>query len=128
TVLHPGAFGGLQKFSMGRWEPVKVPGFDGSKVTATFAFRDRDGGIWLGTIEGIYRIHENVFEKFGIEDGLSGDFVNGFYEDRENGIWVATSGGVDYFHPRNITTFSKREGLSSTTSTRLPPHVTIACG
>jgi signal transduction histidine kinase len=113
SVQHPGSFGGLQKLSMGRWEAIKLPGFDGSKVTATSALRDRDGGIWLGTIEGIYRIHGNASEQFSIKDGLSGDFILGFYEDRENGIWVATTGGVDYFHPRNVTTFSKREGLAS---------------
>jgi Signal transduction histidine kinase len=112
SVQHPGAFGGLQRLSMGRWEAVKAPGFDGSKVSATSAFRDKDGAIWLGTIAGIYHIHGNSFEKFTIEDGLSGDFVVGFYQDRENGIWVATTGGVDYFHPRIVTTFSKREGLA----------------
>jgi ligand-binding sensor domain-containing protein len=59
SVLHPGAFGGLQRLSMDRWEPVKVPSFNGSKVTATSALRDNDGGIWLGTIEGLYHIHGN---------------------------------------------------------------------
>ena len=113
-VVHPGAFGGFQRLSMGQWEPVRVPGFDGSKVRAMSAFRDKDGGIWLGTMDaGIYRIHGNEFEKFSSEDGLSGDFVYGFYQDREDGIWVATSGGVDYFHSRKVTTFSKHEGLSS---------------
>jgi signal transduction histidine kinase/ligand-binding sensor domain-containing protein len=112
-VNHPGAFGGLQRISTGHWNPVKVPGFDSSKMSATSVFRDKDGGIWLGTIEGIYRIYGNSFEKFGIQDGLSGDFVLGFYQDREGGIWVGTLGGVDYFHPRNVTTFSKREGLGS---------------
>jgi ligand-binding sensor domain-containing protein len=86
---------------------------DGSKVTATRAFRDKEGGIWLGTTEGIYHIHGNDVESFSIQDGLSGDFVLGFYEDRENGIWAATTGGVDYFHLRNVTTFSKREGLAT---------------
>lgn len=112
-VRHPGAFGGLQRLSKDRWKPVKVPGFDGSKVTAESAFRDNEGGIWLGTDEGIYRIHGDEFEKFGIEDGLSGDSISGFYQDRENGMWVATSGGVDYFHHWKVTTFSKREGLST---------------
>ena len=113
-VRHPGAFGGFQRLSMGHWEPVRVPGFDGSKMTAESAFRDRDGGIWLGTFDaGIYHIHGNEFERFSSEDGLSGDRVSAFYQDREGGIWVATSGGVDYFHPRKVTTFSKREGLTS---------------
>jgi len=113
TVLYPGTFGGLQRLSKGRWTPVRVPGFDGSKVTAMAVLRDREGRIWLGTTDGVYHIHGNAFEKFGIADGLSGDFVNRFYQDRENGIWVATTGGVDYFHARNVTTFSKREGLAS---------------
>jgi signal transduction histidine kinase/ligand-binding sensor domain-containing protein len=114
AVTHPGPSGGLEKLSMGRWQPVKVPGFDGSKVKAHQLFRDNDGALWLGTVdEGIYHIHGNVFERFGTEDGLSGDYVRGFCQDRENGIWVVTTGGVDYFHPRNITTFSKREGLAA---------------
>ena len=113
-IARPGAFGGLQRLSMGRWEPVKVRGFDGSRIEALSAFRDNEGGIWVGTDnEGIYHIHGNDFDKFGSQDGLSGDLVAGFYEDRENGVWVVTSDGLDYFHPRKIMTLSKREGLSS---------------
>jgi ligand-binding sensor domain-containing protein/two-component sensor histidine kinase len=113
-VPRPGAFGGLQRLADGRWNPVKVPGFDGSKVEALRAFRDSDGGIWLGTAdEGVYRIHGNEFTRCNSQDGLSGDDVRGFYEDREHGIWVATMGGVDYFHSRKVATFSKREGLAS---------------
>src|SRR5215470_2798061 len=112
-VTHPGTFGGLQRLSMGRWEPVKVPGFDGSRISVYSAFRDKDGAIWIGTEgEGIYRIHGNAFEKFAGEDGLSGNFVVSFLQDPENGIWVATTGGVDYFHSRKVMSFSKREGLT----------------
>jgi len=112
-VTHPGVFGGLQRLSMGRWQPVKVPGFDGTTVAVYSAFRDKDGAIWIGTQnQGIYRIHGNAFEKFGSEDGLSGNLIVGFYQDPENGIWVATNGGVDYFHSRKVMTFSKREGLT----------------
>lgn len=113
-IPRTGALEGLQRLSAGRWKPVKVPGFDGTKVRALRAFRDSDGGIWAGTTdEGIYHIHGNEFEKFGSADGLTGDSAVGFYQDREKGVWVATQGGLDYFHPRKITTFSKREGLSS---------------
>lgn len=113
-VTHSGPFGGLQRVSTGHWEPVKAHGFDGSSVNAGIVFRDKSGGIWLGTGDhGIYHIHANEFEKFGLQEGLSGDYVRKFYQDREDGIWVATSGGVDYFRPRKIATFSKREGLFS---------------
>jgi signal transduction histidine kinase/ligand-binding sensor domain-containing protein len=113
-VGRTGPFGGLQRLSRGRWEPVKVNGFDGSEVSATSAFRDHEGGIWLGTAnEGIYHLQGNDFEKFSSEDRLSGNLVYEFYQDRENGIWVATSGGVDYFHSTDTTTFSSREGLGA---------------
>jgi signal transduction histidine kinase len=112
-VLHPGPYGGLQRISMGHWGAVKVAGFDASTVMALSAFLDKDSGIWLGTDKGLYHIHGNDFEKFGIENNLSGDSVSAFYQDREGGMWVATSCGVDYFHRRNVTTFSRREGLSS---------------
>jgi signal transduction histidine kinase/ligand-binding sensor domain-containing protein len=109
-----GAFGGLQRLSRGRWEPVKVHGFDGSEVPALSALRDNQGGIWLGAEDkGIYHIHGNDFEKFSSEEGLSGDSVYGFYQDRENGIWVATSGGVDYFHPNKTMIFSERHARDS---------------
>jgi signal transduction histidine kinase/ligand-binding sensor domain-containing protein len=112
-VRHHGSTGGFQRLSMGRWSPVKVVGFNGSKVDAESAIRDSDGGIWLGTVgEGIYRIHGDGFDQFGSQDGLSGDDVREFYQDRENGVWVATSGGLDYFHTRKILTFSKRQGLT----------------
>lgn len=112
-VRHHGPAGGFQKLSMGRWKPLKAVGFDGSKVDAESAIRDTEGGIWLGTVgEGIYRIHGDGFDKFGSQDGLSGDDVRAFYQDRENGVWVATSAGVDYFHARKIVTFTKRQGLT----------------
>ena len=77
-VGRTGAFGGLQKLSKGRWEAVKVPGFDGSQVPAFSAFPDKEGGIWVGTIKGICRIQGNGFEAFGKEDGVTGD-ANGFF-------------------------------------------------
>src|SRR5262249_3012609 len=62
----PGPRGGLQRLFNGQWESVKVPGFDGSKINALSALRDKTGGIWVGTeSEGIYHIHGKSFERFG---------------------------------------------------------------
>jgi hypothetical protein len=66
SVDNPGTRGGVQRFSKGRCEPVKVQGFDSSRVGATPVFRDHDGAIWLGTSgEGIYHIHRDKFDRFG---------------------------------------------------------------
>src|SRR5262245_10763167 len=60
--------------------------------------RDRDGGLWIGTLEaGLLHLHEGVSDAFMQSDALSGNYVRRLFEDREGSIWVVTSEGVDRF-------------------------------
>ena len=105
---------GLQHFLNGQWKPLIVPGFDSSTLEVIALFVDRAGDLWAGTInKGIYRIHGNQIDHFDSSDGLSGDFINGFFEDREGSLWVATTSGIDSFRDLPVANFSKRQGLSS---------------
>src|ERR1700752_293741 len=50
--------------------------------------RDRQGNIWIGTVDrGLVHVHDGRTDTFTTSDGLSGDFVNTFFEDREGNIW-----------------------------------------
>jgi signal transduction histidine kinase/ligand-binding sensor domain-containing protein len=108
-----GKGGGLQRFTQGTWKPVIVPGLDATTLVVLTLLLDRDGGLWVGTKTGIYRIHSGHVDRFGTEEGLSSNSVVGFYEDREGGIWVLTNKGIDKFHRLQVTTFSAREGLTA---------------
>jgi signal transduction histidine kinase/streptogramin lyase len=91
-----------------------LPGFNGTTLKTTALLLDRDGGLWVGTTDrGIYHIHGSHVDRFGAEQGLSSNFVLGFFEDREGSVWVATSRGIDSFHESQIITFSTLEGLST---------------
>ena len=104
---------GLQQFKDGTWKPVIEPGLDGSTLSVLALLRDRDGGLWVGTVnEGIYHIRGSHVDNFRSKDGLSANKVKSFYEDREGGIWAVTTRGVESFHRTQVVTFSTREGLS----------------
>ena len=91
----------------------KVPLRD-RDVDANRILRDRDGGLWIGTVErGLIHVHHGRTDVFKKADGLSGDVVLGLFEDREGNIWVSTTGGLDRFHELSVATVSVKQGLSS---------------
>src|SRR5262249_3256098 len=58
--------------------------------------RDRDGGLWVGTLGGgLVHMHRGRTDVFAHRDGLSSDTVRAIYQDREGNVWVATDGGLD---------------------------------
>lgn len=63
--------------------------------------------------DGLYRIHGNSADHFGLADGLSGNSVHNLYEDQEGIIWAATSNGLDSFWDPRVTTYSETEGLGA---------------
>src|SRR6185312_12143184 len=76
--------------------------------------RDRDGSLWIGTIErGLIHIHDGRADTFTQSDGLSSDIVLGLFEDREGSVWVSTTGGLDRFRELPVSTISVRQGLPS---------------
>ena len=96
-------------------QPKKV--FGDGEVNSNRLLRDRDGGLWIGTVErGLMHVHQGRTDVFRRSDGLSGDVVFCLFEDREGNVWVATSGGMDRFRELPVTTLSVKQGLSSDTS------------
>ena len=86
----------------------------GRELNANKLLRDRNGGLWIGTMEhGLVHLHNGRTDVFTKSDGLSGDIVNCLFEDWEGNVWVCTTGGIDRFREFAVTTISSREGLSS---------------
>ncbi len=105
---------GLQQLFQGVWKPFVTRELDGRKLEVQVLFRDRENALWIATLsQGIYRIHDNKADHFHSADGLSSDYVTGFYEDREGNLWAATAKGIDCFRDVRVATFSTREGLAT---------------
>ena len=71
---------------------------------------DRDGTMWLATVDGIARVRDpsrlhapdNVHpapapEYFGVAQGLTSEVVWTLFEDREGNLWTGTANGLDRF-------------------------------
>lgn len=85
-----------------------------SEVNANQMLRDRNGGLWIATVErGLIHVHNGRTDTFTRADGLSGDVVLRLFEDREGSVWVTTTGGLDRFSELPITTVSTKQGLPS---------------
>ena len=81
---------------------------------ATRMLRDRDGGIWIGTLDhGLLHVHQGRTDVFDQVDGLSGGLVYSLFEDREGDIWAATREGLDRFRNVTVPTASVKQGLST---------------
>src|SRR6476660_3015936 len=86
----------------------------GRAVDSNRVLRDRDGGLWIGTVErGLIHIHQGRTDVFTRSDGLSGDVILSLFEDREGTVWIASTGGLDRFRELPVSTVSVRQGLSS---------------
>ena len=84
------------------------------EIDSNKLLRDRDGGLWIGTVaRGLLHIHNGRTDVFTRSDGLSGDIILSLFEDREGNVWVATTGGLDRFRELAVTTISVKQGLSS---------------
>ncbi|MBC7910390.1 MAG: hypothetical protein H7Y30_07820 [Pyrinomonadaceae bacterium] len=105
---------GVRYYSGERWFGYVVPGFNGPAVQADTLYKDRHGSLWVGsTTEGLYRIHNGIAHRYGMKDGLSGNYGEDIFEDREGNLWVLTENGVDMFRDTPVVNFSSSEGLSS---------------
>jgi len=103
---------GMRQLVDGRVEAYRVRG--AGRLTIRTLLRDRDGGLWMGSLGGgLVHVHAGRTDVFTESDGLSGDTVSNFFEDREANIWVATSGGLDRFREVAVTTFTAKQSLSA---------------
>lgn len=117
---------GLERFHNGSFKPFSAPNFDDTKITVLTLLLDRDGSLWVGTTNnGLYRIHGNNADHFGLADGLSSNSVGNLYEDQEGIIWAATSNGLDSFSEPRVTTYSETEGLGAAVSVTVSHDGTV---
>ena len=114
AMTGPGEGLGLQRLVHDSLEPVRISGFDGSRINALSVYVDREDSVWVGTHDGLYRITGNRVDHFGKSDGLSGDTVIAIYEDREGNLWIGTSDGLDCLRDLKAARYSKAEGLATT--------------
>jgi ligand-binding sensor domain-containing protein/signal transduction histidine kinase len=85
---------------LARWDPeqgfVESYGKAGERFFGTMRiiFLDRSGVLWLGTRDGLYRVQDGQFQRFGTAEGLPHDSIRSIFEDHEGTLWIGTQKGV----------------------------------
>jgi len=110
----PGPALGLERLIDGVWKPFVTPQLDGRTLSVASLLMDRDGALWIGTVDrGLYHYYNGRVDQFRRTDGLSSDFISGLRQDKEGTVWVITPQGVDSFHDLSVATWSDRDGLTT---------------
>lgn len=82
-------------------------GFYGPGHSATRAYEDAQGNVWIGKEEGLFRATPS-----GLELVAAGMKVRSLYSDRDGNLWVGTNGdGLYRFKDRAVRMFTTDDGL-----------------
>ena len=87
----------------------------GPGATSGAIHEDRDGTLWVGERDGLYRLQPSSgsFTRFTMSDGLPDNSVSAILEDRRGDLWLGTHYGISHFspHTRRFRNYSALDGL-----------------
>ena len=104
---------GIVHFHQGRTDLFSASdGLSGDDVQNLF--EDREGNIWVSTLEGLDRFRDYAVATLTSKQGLSSDLVGSILADKDGRLWFATYGGLNRSDQGEITIpstgSSKRDG------------------
>ncbi len=76
--------------------------------------RQKNGTLWIGTLDGLVKVQDGVVSSFTKRDGLAGTWVSSLYDDQQGGLWIGSKqGGLTLFKNDKFTSYDTRIGLFS---------------
>lgn len=72
---------------------------------------DREGGLWVGTRQGVWHILGKKIEHLTTDDGLPDNMVWRIYQDREGKMWFGTDRGVGSYANGEFHNLTIADGL-----------------
>ena len=114
---------GTIRGSLYRWVDgrVQVQRFEGPAPRGEIwsMVRDRENALWLGTLDGLFRIKNGRSTRFTAEDGLASNRMRSLTLDADGTLWIGTTNGLASYHNGTFTahTFGAGGGASFDVST-----------
>lgn len=84
--------------------------------------QDRDGGLWIGTGEGLVRGLNGKLQRVSTPDLSAQSVVWQLFEDRDGTLWVGTNAGLHEFRDLRVAVFGRSEGFPSDQPTVVHQH------
>ena len=86
-------------------------GLSGENVFALF--EDREGNIWVATINGLDRFRDFAVANFGVNQGLS-SVVQTVLATRDGSVWIVTNSGLNRWNNGRMTAYRERHEPTAT--------------
>lgn len=119
-MLWIGSYNGLSMFNPKTATFRNFRDYDGSGLSDSWIYsihEDSERNLWVGTSNGLNLLNrENwTFTKFGTENGMRGEMIDGILEDNHGNLWLSTNNGLVKFDYRSMTinNYTTQDGLQS---------------
>src|SRR6185369_10585525 len=96
----------------------------GSSVCALL--EDREGSVWVATVDGLDRFREFAITTISVQQGLSSNGVGSILAARDGSLWLGTSEGLNRWNQGQITVYRNRPQLGFRASQ--PTGLTVGSG
>lgn len=72
---------------------------EGLPTSITSLYDDKNGSLWVGTTQGIYRFNGEKIKKYNLPYLLrkNSHYISNIFGDNEERIWTVTSQGISYY-------------------------------
>jgi signal transduction histidine kinase/ligand-binding sensor domain-containing protein len=82
---------------------------DGLSSNAVSSFlEDREGNIWVVTVDGLDRFRDFAITTISVQQGLSSHAVNAILAGRDGSLWLGTNEGLNRWKNGEVTIYRKR--------------------
>src|SRR6202051_803179 len=71
-------------------------------------FEDREGNIWVPTLDGLDRFRDLAVPTISVKQGLSNAIVESVLAVRDGSVWLGTAHGLDQWNNGHLTVYRKR--------------------
>ncbi len=78
-----------------------------------FAFEDKEGFIWLGSVQGIFRLRKNLIQTLSAEQGLVDRQIYPIFERKNGEILLGSFRNLDIYKDGKFTQESKKQDYKS---------------
>jgi signal transduction histidine kinase/ligand-binding sensor domain-containing protein len=85
---------------------TRSDGLSGNSVSQIF--EDREGSVWIVTLDGIDRFRDLPVPTMSVQQGLSSESVSAVLAATDGSLWFGTNKGLDRWHGRALTAYRRR--------------------
>lgn len=72
-------------------------------IDLRYSLQDKEGNLWFGTSNGLYKYDGKLFIQFTVTNGLISNDVSCLLEDKDGNIWVGTHLGLCLYDGKTFT-------------------------